>query len=74
VNQQILADRLALLSFPASVSDIGSILFEGDNSRAAKWAAENAKAGHLERVGRGLYNLPEGKRSHPQQPSSPVPD
>jgi hypothetical protein len=53
-----LQSRLDALTYPADITHIEETLFPGERERAAKWASENAKTGHLRRVKRGIYDRP----------------
>ncbi len=43
--------------WPATVSELATALYDGDNSKAAQWASEAVKDGRLVRVRRGLYDV-----------------
>lgn len=54
-SQDGLQQRLSLIAYPASISDIAIAIFSGDTVRAAQWASENTKSGWLYRSSRGIY-------------------
>jgi len=47
--------KLELLPSEFSVEVIASILYEGNKTKAAQWAAWNYHAGHIQKVTRGIY-------------------
>ncbi|MEY2910763.1 MAG: hypothetical protein RLZZ184_72 [Cyanobacteriota bacterium] len=47
--------KLELLPNEFSVEVIASILYKGNKTKAAQWAAWNYHAGHIQKVARGIY-------------------